>query len=241
MCAYHHQSQHDGHLPKFARASVLAVRHLDVCNELRCTRCKRAFETVADFTQHWFTPNSSCASPFLPFPSDLAASRPQCTQVVQVYCHSCRAQFDRVVPLFRGGEGSAMASHNAVNTTRKRKRPTSDSMPTSSTDSVDTSQTRELAEWVDGFARFCINHAWLHLSFTACKLQIRVVRLDKSSIDTFPPYCSQSDRALMLFCMHECKRLLTYLEHLRTTRRSLQRRTKNDLKRLMALASAYDS
>ncbi|KAF8565451.1 hypothetical protein P879_05372 [Paragonimus westermani] len=239
MCAYHHQSQHDGHHAKFAYGSVLVVRELEIRNQLRCLQCEHSFETIGNFTDHWMKPDSLCTSPFLPITSD--SNEAQNTQVVQVYCHACRAHFDRVVPLFRGGNSTLVLNNNLTGSAhRKRKRSAGRDIPSSLSDPIEAPSTLELVEWVNGFARFCVNHAFLHLSSNPCKLQVRIVRLDRTSVDTFPPYFSQSDRALMLFCMQECKRLLTYLEHLRTTRRSLQRRTKNDLKRLMALASAYE-
>ncbi|KAF7256209.1 hypothetical protein EG68_05731 [Paragonimus skrjabini miyazakii] len=239
MCAYHHQSQHDGHHAKFAYGSVLVVRELEVCSQLRCVQCEHSFETIGNFTDHWMKPDSPCTSPFLPITSD--SGEAQATQVVQVYCHVCRAHFDRIVPLFRGENSTLVLNTNLTGSAhRKRKRFTGRDISSSLSDPTEAPSGLEVVEWVNGFARFCVNHACLHLSSTPCKLQVRIVCLDKTSIDTFPPYFSQSDRELMLFCMHECKRLLTYLEHLRTTRRSLQRRTKNDLKRLMALASAYE-
>ncbi|CAH8668932.1 unnamed protein product, partial [Dicrocoelium dendriticum] len=243
MCAYHHQSQHDGHLSNYSFGSVLCVRELNITRTLTCPNCNGCFENQGTFVDHWIERNFCCSSPFLPLRSDKDSKLS--VRIVQVYCNTCRASFDRVTP------PAALDASNYGASIRNRKRRHSDetalsSRPQQSASDVDLDNGLDaLVSWADSFARFCVNHACVHLAGgrvddrIGCKLHIRIVQVDKNATKTLPPYSHESDLALLLFCIHECKRLVTHLQHMHGTRRSLQRRTKGDLKRLLTLAETY--
>ncbi|TGZ60564.1 hypothetical protein CRM22_008459 [Opisthorchis felineus] len=235
MCAYHHQSHHPGHNAKFSYGSVLKFCDFDVILPPTCTNCKQRFSDLNTFVKHWTTGSSTCPSPFSLISLDHAATRPD--QIVQVYCHSCRAYFDRLTSTPDG-------SPHVIPTGTKRKRHAAlyDGPSQNNSDSSHSLDPSGLL----GFARFCVNHASLHLTgwggqSDVCKLSIRFVEADKNNAQTLPAYLSDSDQDLLLFCIHECKRMLTYLDHLRTSHRGLHRRAKDELKRLLSLAETYST
>lgn len=243
MCAYHHQSQHDGHLSNYAFGSVLCVRELNITRTLTCPKCIRSFDTQGSFLDHWIERNFACSSPFLPLQSDTDSKLS--VRVVQVYCHICRAYFDRVTP------PAALEAFNSITGSLGHKRRHPDETALSNSPQQPASYIgrdnglNALVSWADGFARFCVNHACIHLAGgmiddrIGCKLHIRVVQVDKNATKTLPPYHHESDLALLLFSIHECKRLVTFLRHMSGTRRCVQRRTRADLKRLLTLAETY--
>ncbi|CAL8079216.1 unnamed protein product [Calicophoron daubneyi] len=241
LCAYHHQIQHRGYQAKYAYGHVLAVREFQVSIQQKCPECNQNFYDWREVADHWLS--GPCSSPFLPVSSDSDGSSPP-AQLTEVVCTMCNAHFDRVpripqAPVFKAAPHSgskrkwiANGDEDADNHKDKILKTDANSIPSSSAVSV------------DGFARFCLNHAESHLrrctsGTMICILRVRFIRLEKGTVGILPAYTHPSEDAILLYSMYECKRLVSYLKDFHCHRKSLWRSAKNQLTQILTHSNPY--
>ncbi|CAH8437793.1 unnamed protein product [Heterobilharzia americana] len=218
MCAYHHHSQHSNNELLFTYGKVLVVHNLNIKQSQVCCDCQRKFCTAEAITNHWIH-STHCKSPFMFMQKSKNALNSH-HYIFSVMCSFCKRTFTKTPSFEKIVCQPGMKRKHQMKTVHQ-----------------------SLTSWVTDFSHFCVSHAFKHIcqgkSFS-CDLSVRIISMSKS-IEYLPPFKSVNEFASLLFCVHECKRLISYLEKYHGSCSHLLKKAKRNLKGLLTKAQSLIS